>query len=377
MMPEPPPSSYRPPDPPPSGQPPIYDPDLYGPIGPVREPVRVRLFKLVAVLVLLFGALIGSFVIARRAGWLEPVTPAPRYDTDGQAGIKSTIKYPVEPKALIPAANGVDPDAEWKRWVRGKIAEHDNKLGNHESRISTLEELMKAKKPPPTSQPQAQAQAAQKPKAPVYRSMQFVSNTIEAKPVDPPDAYRLAAGQVLPCVEQSAVNSDVTDSYFTAKVRNNIYDSDTGHHLLVPQGATIVGKYHSSQLLHGHERLPTTTLRLSIPNRDAVEIGEAPVVDQKGQAGLVSRVDQRYWELFRAVLILGVLRGGQQAIQYQLGASDPAGAIGSGLAGSASQAGQMRIGPALNTKPRIEVDAGEQCHVLLTKDLKLPALARQ
>jgi type IV secretory pathway VirB10-like protein len=375
MTPEPPPNLYRPPEPPPSGVPPTYDPDIYGPLRPPVPPVRVRLLKLVAALVLIFGGLVGSFLVARWAGWLEPVRPATRYDTDGQAGIKSTIKYPVEPKALIPAANGVDPDAEWKRTVNRRLAEHDAKLRDHESRIATLEELMKGKKPPPTQAP-AQAQAQQPPKPKVYRSMQFVSNKIEPKKVEDPETHRLAAGQKLPCTVETSVNSDVTDSYFTAKVRNDIYDTDTGYALLVPQGSTIVGKYHSSQLLYGNERLPTTSLRLAILNRDAVEIGDAPVVDQKGQAGLVSRVDQHYWRLFSAVVIMGVLRGGQQALQYQLGANDPAAAIASGMAGSANQVGQMRIGPALNTKPTIEVDAGEQCNLLLVKDLKLPAVAR-
>jgi type IV secretory pathway VirB10-like protein len=372
MMPEPPPNLYRTPDPPPGGPPPADDPDIYGPLRPPVPPVRVRLLKLVLVLMLAVGGLIGTFVVARRAGWLQPVQQAARYDTDGQAGIKSTIKYPVEPKALLPAAsNGGDPDPEWKRWVRGRLSEHDAKLTDHEARIKRLEELTKGQKPPPT-QTQAQAQAQQPPKAKPYRSMQFISNKIELKKTEDPDAHRLAAGQVLPCVEQSAVNSDVTDSYFTAKVRNDVYDTDTGHVLLVPQGSTIVGKYHSRQLLFGNERLPTTSLRLAIPNRDAVEIGDAPVVDHKGQAGLVSRVDHHYWRLFSAVVIMGVLRGGQQAIQYQLGANDPAAAIASGMAGSANQVGQMRIGPALNTKPTITVEAGEPCNVLLIKELRLP-----
>jgi type IV secretory pathway VirB10-like protein len=374
MMPDTPPNLYRPPEPPPSGPPPTADPDIYGPLRPPVPPVRVRLLKLVAALVLIFGGLIGTFLFARWVGWLKPVETAARYDTDGQAGIKSTIKYPVEPKALTPAANRGDPDAEWKRWVRQKLAEHDGKLMDHEARIKRLEELTKGQKPPPTPAP-AQAQAQTTPKPKTYRSMQFVSNKIEPKKAEDPDAHRLAAGQKLPCVVETSVNSDVTDSFFTAKVRNNIFDTDTGHVLLVPQGSTIMGKYHSSQLLYGNERLPTTSLRLAILNRDAVEIGDAPVVDHKGQAGLVSRVDHHYWRLFSAVVIMGVLRGGQQAIQYQLGANDPAAAIASGMAGSANQVGQMRIGPALNTKPTIEVDAGEPCNLLLVKDVKLPAVA--
>jgi type IV secretory pathway VirB10-like protein len=371
MMPEPPPPSYRPPEPPPGGPPPMYDPDIYGPLRPPVAPVRVRLLKLVAALVLVFGGLIGTFLFARWAGWLQPVQTATRYDTDGQAGIKSTIKYPVEPQALKAAANGGDPDAEWKRWVRSRLSEHDAKLMDHESRIKNLEELMKGKKPPPSQAPsQAQAQPAPKPKA--YRSMQFVSNTIEAKKVDDPDTYLLAPGATtLACTVETMMNSDV-ESYFTAKLRNDIYDTASGTHLLAPQGSTILGKYHSQQLLYGNERLPTTSLTLALPNGKSVDLGDAPVMDGKGQAGLVSSVNQHYWRLFSSIIIMGVLRGGQQAILTQITPSDPSGAVAAGIAGAANQAGQMRIGPALNTKPTITVEAGEPCNVLLIKELRLP-----
>jgi type IV secretory pathway VirB10-like protein len=86
----------------------------------------------------------------------------------------------------------------------------------------------------------------------------------------------------------------------------------------------------------------------------------------------VSRVDQHWGRLFSSVIIMGVLRGGQQAILTQITPSDPSGAVASGIAGAANQAGQMRIGPALNTKPTITVEAGELCNVLLIKPLSLP-----
>jgi type IV secretory pathway VirB10-like protein len=369
MTPEPPPNLYRPPEPPPGGPPPTDDPDIYGPLRPPVPPVRVRLLKLVAALALIFGGLIGTFLVARWAGWLKPVETAARYDTDGQAGIKSTIKYPVEPAALKAASNGGDPDAEWKRWVRSRLAEHDAKLMDHESRIKALEEWTKAQKPPPT---QAPAQAQAQPKAKPYRSMQFISNKVEEKTVEDPDAYLLAPGATkLACTVETAMNSDV-ESYFTAKLRTAVYDTATGTHLLAPQGSTIVGKYHSQHLLYGNERLPTTSLTLALPNGKSVDLGDAPVMDGSGQAGLVSSVNQHYRRLFGAIIIMGVLRGGQQAILTQMPATDATGAVAAGIAGAANQAGQMRIGPALNTRPTITVEAGEPCNVLLMKPLSLP-----
>jgi type IV secretory pathway VirB10-like protein len=366
MIPESPPPQYRPPDQPPSGPTPVYDPDdLYGPLRSPQPPVRVRLLKAVVAIVLVFGTLIGSFIVARKMGWLEPVQPVTRYDTDGQNGIKSTVKYPLEKKPMTAATNGGDPDAEWKRWVRSRLADHDAKLNDHEARIKALEGQTRGHKPGAPTQPQ-------QPKPKAYRSMQFVSNKIEEKPAEDPDVYHLAPGATkLSFTVESSMNSDV-ESYWTGIVRTNVCDTATGTQLLIPQGSTILGKYRSEKLLFGNERLPTFALTVSLPNGKPVDLGEAPVMDQKGQAGLASRVDQHYWRLVSAIVIMGVLRGGQQALQYQLGPNDPAGAIASGLAGSAGQVGQMRIGPALNTRPTIYVDAGELGVVILTKELKLP-----
>ena len=75
------------------------------------------------------------------------------------------------------------------------------------------------------------------------------------------------------------MNSDVEGS-FTAKVNTNVYDTATGRHLLVPQGATIGGRDHGSTPLR-NERLPTTSLALTIGDR-TYDLGQAPMMDQLG-----------------------------------------------------------------------------------------------
>jgi type IV secretion system protein VirB10 len=206
--------------------------------------------------------------------------------------------------------------------------------------------------------------------------MQFVSNKITEPHVDEPDTYLLAPGATkLACTVESSMNSDV-ESYATFKLRNDVYDTATGAHLLAPQGSTILAKYHSQQLLFGNERLPTTSLTLALPNGKSVDIGDAPVMDQKGQAGLVSRVDQHWARLFGSILIMGVLRGGQAALIPQLEPNGATGAVAAGIASTTNQAGQMRLAPALNTRPTIYVEAGEPCNIILIKELKLPAYRR-
>jgi type IV secretory pathway VirB10-like protein len=107
-------------------------------------------------------------------------------------------------------------------------------------------------------------------------------------------------------------------------------------------------------------------------------LGHAPVMNQEGIAGLVSRVNQHWWRNLGAVLIMGVLRGGQQAVMSEMvSGGGGTGAVASGIASTTSQFGQQKLGRAIDTRPTIEVDAGTLCEVLLTKPLHLPVVARR
>jgi len=186
--------------------------------------------------------------------------------------------------------------------------------------------------------------------------------------------YVLAPGATkFPCVIETAINSDV-EGYFTAKVSTNIYDTATGRHLLVPQQSTILGHDQSSTLLYGNERLPTISLTLALPDGRSVDLGQAPVTDQQGVAGLTGRVNNHYLRLFGAVFIGGALRGGMQALQSSLAQAGGVGRVAAGIGSFGNQAVTQRAGRALDTRPTIEVDAGQLCNVLLTKPLHLPAL---
>jgi type IV secretory pathway VirB10-like protein len=338
----------------------FYEP----PIRPYR-PVRVQAMPVVVILIMLVGTLVGGYFLAKKAGWLEPAQFAKAtWDGDG-AGIKSKIAYPAEVHPAL-AANGRDPMDELKRWL-------EQEFSGIKARLTALENQPKPKPAAPTA-PVKQPEAKAQPKP--HRPMLFISNKADR---DAPDAdtYLLAPGSTkVPCVVETSMNSEI-ESNFTAKVRTNIYDTETGGRLLIPQGSTVLGEYHSASLVFGNERLPSMSLSVALPDGRSVDLGNAPVMNQAGMAGLVSRVDQHWWRLIGATLVLGALRGGQQAVYTVVSPGDTAGAVASGLGSAVGQVGQQKIGRALDTRPTISVDAGTLCQVLLTKPLKLAAYAQQ
>lgn len=187
------------------------------------------------------------------------------------------------------------------------------------------------------------------------------------------DEYVLAAyATYIPCTIQPLMNSDVPGQ-FTAKVNQNVYDTKTGQHLLVPQGATIGGVDRGEVLLFGNERLPTFALALTIEDR-TYELDAMPVTDHLGTNGLTGDVDNHWWRLFGAIFIGGALRGGQQLLQMEVAQAAGAGQVATGIAAVGNNVAQQRVGRALDTRPTIRVFPGQGCQVLLTKSLTLPAV---
>jgi type IV secretion system protein TrbI len=143
--------------------------------------------------------------------------------------------------------------------------------------------------------------------------------------------------------------------------------------MAVSPGGYLASNFAGSAL-YGNERLPTVSLTLTLPDGRSVDLGQAPVTDQQGIAGLTGTVDQHFWRLFGAVLIGGALRGGTQTVQLETARAGPLGQVAGGIAGTGNQANQQRLGRALDTRPTILVESGQLCQVLLLKPLSLTAL---
>jgi type IV secretory pathway VirB10-like protein len=127
-------------------------------------------------------------------------------------------------------------------------------------------------------------------------------------------------------------------------------------------------------LLFGNERLPTVSLTLAFRDGRSVELGNAPITDEQGVAGLTGTVDNHWWRLLGAVFVGGALGGGQQVIQTEIASQGGATPIVGGIAGQANTLAQQRVGRAMDTRPTITVASGSLCTVLLTKPFTLQAI---
>jgi type IV secretion system protein VirB10 len=189
--------------------------------------------------------------------------------------------------------------------------------------------------------------------------------------------FEVTAGMILPAVLITQGDSDLP-GLMTGRVRENVYDSATGKHLLVPQGTTIVGIY-DSVVSFGQRRLLVAWQRLIYPDGTKLNIGGMPGTDLIGAAGFHDQIDRHYKRVFGSALLLSVItagvtlsqddttsggRGDDQSSRQQI-KNTLATALGQNLGDVASE----MIRREMNVQPTLKIRPGYRFNVFVNKDL--------
>ncbi len=185
--------------------------------------------------------------------------------------------------------------------------------------------------------------------------------------VAPASPNILQAGSIIPAALITGVRSDLPGQ-ITAQVTQNVYDSPTGHILLIPQGARLLGEYDSENTA-GQTRVLLAWDRLIMPDGRSIVLERQPGTDGEGFAGLQDRVDQHWGNLLRAAAISTVL-----GVGVELGAdseNDLVRALRRGTQDTINQSGQQIVGRQLNVQPTLTIRPGHPLRVILTRDLIL------
>ena len=188
------------------------------------------------------------------------------------------------------------------------------------------------------------------------------------KPVSP---YMLMAGTVIPAALITGLNSDLP-GMIEAHVTENVYDSVTGKHLLIPQGARLLGRY-DARIGYGQHRALIVWQRLILPDGASMLLDNMNGTDAQGQSGLDGKTDEHGGQLLKGILLSSILGVGTElSLGNQNGNSLQA--LAHAIQNSSNQAGQRSVERALDVKPTIHVAPGTRLNVLVSKDLVLKPL---
>ncbi len=187
----------------------------------------------------------------------------------------------------------------------------------------------------------------------------------------------LKTGAVIPGVMVTGINSDLPGNII-AQVSQNVWDTATGRQLLIPQGAKLFGTY-DSRVIYGQERVLVAWNRLVFPDGSAITMGAMPGADMGGNAGYTDEVNNHYVRIFGSAVLMSMITGGMSYSMDALNSSGSSGQtnsaptlqdeMGAALAAQLGQATLQLLQKNLNIKPTLEIRAGYQFNVIVTKDM--------
>lgn len=189
--------------------------------------------------------------------------------------------------------------------------------------------------------------------------------------VAPLSPFELKAGAIVPAALLTAVDT-ARAGPVVATVTQNVYDTVSGRHLLLPQGTRLIGK-HEGESAYGDRRAFLVWERLILPNGKSLILASEPGVDAQGAIGVIGQVDRRLLPL-----LVGTLFAGAVTTLGQI-ARDDDGRGSGGLLGDAgdaaaiegAQIGGRLVDRELEVRPSIRLRPGAPVRVMITRDLIL------
>lgn len=188
--------------------------------------------------------------------------------------------------------------------------------------------------------------------------------------------FELKTGSVVPGVMLTGINSDLPGNMI-AQVSQNVFDSATGRHLLIPQGTKLYGVY-DARLVYGQSRVLIAWNRLIFPDGSSMNIGAMPGADMSGMAGFNDEVNNHYLRIFGSAILMSAITGGMayamDSSNTNLGDDSSNGTsmqdeMTSALSNQLGQTTSRLLEKNLNIKPTLEIRPGYQFNIVVTKDM--------
>ena len=184
--------------------------------------------------------------------------------------------------------------------------------------------------------------------------------------------YTITTGFVIPAVMITGINSDLAGNII-AQVSQNVYDTSTGRHLLIPQGTKLFGTY-GNEIQFGQERVLVAWNRLVFPNGNTLDLGQMLGADMAGFGGFTDQVNNHYWKLFKGAFLLSMVTASVTYAdnKYNTGNSEAQSATSAMSESLGQELGQVTtelIRKHMNISPTLEIRQGYRFNVIVSKDI--------
>lgn len=187
----------------------------------------------------------------------------------------------------------------------------------------------------------------------------------------PKSPYCLLEGSVIQAVLLTGINSELPGQ-ITAQVTDNILDTPTGSHLLIPKGSRLVGQYGSNARF-AQKRVFLGFSRLIFPDGRSLRLNAMPGQSTDGYAGLAADADNHFFELLSGCLLMSTITASGYIHDSSYDEDSFRGAMGDALSDNLSSALSKVIERNLNISPTLKVAPGFLLSIAVTEDLYFPS----
>ncbi|MBM7324814.1 IncP-type conjugal transfer protein TrbI [Agrobacterium sp. S2] len=184
-------------------------------------------------------------------------------------------------------------------------------------------------------------------------------------------AFELKRGSVIPATLITGINSDLPGR-ITAQVSQNVYDSATGHRLLVPQGTKLLGRY-DSKVSFGQSRVLVVWSDIIFPNGSTLQIGGMAGTDAEGYGGFKDKVNNHHLKTFGSAVMIALIGTGidmavpqNSTLATQDTASD---AARRNFAETFGRTADRTIQRNMDVQPTLQIRPGYSFNVLVDQDI--------
>jgi type IV secretory pathway VirB10-like protein len=187
----------------------------------------------------------------------------------------------------------------------------------------------------------------------------------------PRSPFQLMAGSIIPAALVTGIQSDLPGETI-ASVTENVYDTVTGHALLIPQGARLIGQY-DSQVAYGQRRVLVVWTRLIMPNGSSIILDRLPASDTQGFAGLEDQVNYHWGRLIAGAAISTLLGVNAELVSDNSAVNTGSVVIATRQSSqdTVNQVGQEITRRNLDVQPTLTERPGLPLRVVVNRDLIL------
>jgi type IV secretion system protein TrbI len=201
-------------------------------------------------------------------------------------------------------------------------------------------------------------------------------------PVSP---FTIMEGAHISAVLISGINSDFPGP-ITAQVEQPLYDSATGHYLLIPQGSRVIGEFR--QPSGYQDRIQILWHRLIFPDTSSLDLPQMPATDPQGYAGATGDVNSHYLSMFGTAALMSLVTAGQALGSivtfggnvspyngglYQTNPMQQVGSVASSnAAAQMGNVGNRMLQRGLDRPKTVIIPSGLPFDIFVTADLVLP-----